>query len=934
MSRDATNPASGDGISNSALVTPATPDVLRALAAAGLLPAAALERARAIIGERPEVGSWQRFTRIRLLLIGACLVAAGVIFFVAANWSALHPFSRMGLVAAALVIATVTGATLGFATLPGRAALLLGGLLFGPLMAIYGQTYQTGADAWELFALWAAVFTVHAVLSRFAVTWLIWLTLVHVAALTCIDQTLPGNLLHDAQAVALGGLVMLDAALAALAYRGLRGRRSVLLARVAATVAVVFPTWIGGAAAIDLRLADGQWLCASLLPVGWIALAALHRRRVPDLYMLFLLATSVLVIASGLAVHVLFDVMDADELGLWLMGVLICGEVWLLTRWLLHWRDVHERMGRRPKDSEPHGADGPRAVETDQEDPGAPWWRMSRRTVKPVSVLELADRLAGDGVLDQSARAALLGGAQAALAMARKSSVLDDAPWFVRLFVAAGTFVGAMLAGGFLIAFDVAEAPAIALPMGLAMIVVAALIVRQRDSVSLFYSELLWILVIGGQMLLLATAEEVIDGDDDPLLLIVAVALQIGCIAAVRLASLRIACTLALVIACSIAAMVFRVPLGQEICIALFASAAVACWIHESRIQVSPWVSLWIPAAYAVPTALLVSHGVLLLTRDDFDAPFSAPWALSLVLAGVASWSIAIATREARRRQETGDDGDRRARRARVLASLAALLIAGATHDAPGVTLGLILLLLSHLRRNRALELLALAHLAGALGVFYYQLSVSLLVKSLCILASGAVLLGAADAMHRLSGEHLTRARLRDLPGRRRDLLRAAALVALCLAIPLGSVVHKEILLADGEMIHLELRPRDPRSLMQGDYMVLRYALEEDVIEEGPDTGMGTIVVTLDERRVARFSRLDDGRALAPDERRLRARFDLHDDPMMRIGAESFFFEEGSAATYERARYGALVVEEGGRSVLVGLSDRDLRPLGAGRPRY
>ncbi|HMT00386.1 MAG TPA: GDYXXLXY domain-containing protein, partial [Saprospiraceae bacterium] len=42
-----------------------------------------------------------------------------------------------------------------------------------------------------------------------------------------------------------------------------------------------------------------------------------------------------------------------------------------------------------------------------------------------------------------------------------------------------------------------------------------------------------------------------------------------------------------------------------------------------------------------------------------------------------------------------------------------------------------------------------------------------------------------------------------------------------------GSIISKEDLLKNGKLILLELAPVDPRSLMQGDYMSLRYKISE-----------------------------------------------------------------------------------------------------------
>ena len=46
------------------------------------------------------------------------------------------------------------------------------------------------------------------------------------------------------------------------------------------------------------------------------------------------------------------------------------------------------------------------------------------------------------------------------------------------------------------------------------------------------------------------------------------------------------------------------------------------------------------------------------------------------------------------------------------------------------------------------------------------------------------------------------------------------------------------------------------------------------------------------------------------------------------LGAESFFFHEGDASLYKNARYGELKVDAKGNSILVGLRDSELRPLG------
>lgn len=147
----------------------------------------------------------------------------------------------------------------------------------------------------------------------------------------------------------------------------------------------------------------------------------------------------------------------------------------------------------------------------------------------------------------------------------------------------------------------------------------------------------------------------------------------------------------------------------------------------------------------------------------------------------------------------------------------------------------------------------------------------------------------------------------------------------LALLLYLGWYVNqKETILSDGQLVLLELAPVDPRSLMQGDYMILNYAisrgLSSDTIQK-----RGYVVVTLDENGVAVRQRLQAGTSpLAEGELLLNYTGDRW---QIKVGAESFFFEEGSAETFEAAKYGGLRIDNEGNSLLVGLYDEERRLL-------
>jgi uncharacterized membrane-anchored protein len=150
--------------------------------------------------------------------------------------------------------------------------------------------------------------------------------------------------------------------------------------------------------------------------------------------------------------------------------------------------------------------------------------------------------------------------------------------------------------------------------------------------------------------------------------------------------------------------------------------------------------------------------------------------------------------------------------------------------------------------------------------------------------------------------------------------------LALILGVALFAIIDKERLLANGRAVLIELAPVDPRSLIQGDYMRLQFAIARSAEVRGgfgwPRDGR--IVVRTDDRGVAQFVRRHEGEALSPGEQLLRYRVRGN---RLRIGSDAFFFEEGTADRYMDARFGELRVDADGESVLVGLRDGELRRL-------
>jgi uncharacterized membrane-anchored protein len=142
------------------------------------------------------------------------------------------------------------------------------------------------------------------------------------------------------------------------------------------------------------------------------------------------------------------------------------------------------------------------------------------------------------------------------------------------------------------------------------------------------------------------------------------------------------------------------------------------------------------------------------------------------------------------------------------------------------------------------------------------------------------------------------------------------------------SVIQKEKLLKNGQLVLLELAPVDPRSLMQGDYMRLRYKISEK--EENMDYGSmskrGYCVVRIDSLGIAEKARFQENiEPLSKGE--LLIKYYAPNIWNVNIGAESFFFQEGQAGKYAKAKYGGIKIDKSGNSLLIGLYDEQRKKI-------
>ena len=279
-----------------------------------------------------------------LLVVAALLLGAGLIFWIAANWQEQSRGFKLGLIEAALVAALAAACLLP----RGRtAALLCATLVLGGLLAFIGQTYQTGADAWQLFAAWAGLALLWVLVQRSDLLWTLW---VAIAALALSLWTGPIGLLHwflrdqhqpgveALTMLAWLALALLPIAVACLPLLRLRARDGTGLGRWSHRLAqgLALATW-SGLAITGMFDSDGfstSWPVAAVLVASMLWLDLRSRwRDLPSLG-LAVLAANVLVLslATRLLFDARFDVGALLLLGLLGMGCLGGSASWLLRQ--------------------------------------------------------------------------------------------------------------------------------------------------------------------------------------------------------------------------------------------------------------------------------------------------------------------------------------------------------------------------------------------------------------------------------------------------------------------------------------------------------------------------------------------------------------------------------------------------------------------------
>lgn len=136
----------------------------------------------------PSVNEWLNIAYRFFLSAGLLLVLSGVIFFFAYNWGALHKFAKLGLVQIGMLCIAIPLILFKPSDFVLKLGLTAISVLVGMAFAVFGQIYQTGADAYDFFLGWSIFVTAWVAIAGFPFLWFFYLLLINLTIVLYLVQ--------------------------------------------------------------------------------------------------------------------------------------------------------------------------------------------------------------------------------------------------------------------------------------------------------------------------------------------------------------------------------------------------------------------------------------------------------------------------------------------------------------------------------------------------------------------------------------------------------------------------------------------------------------------------------------------------------------------------------------------------------------------------
>ena len=698
-------PATGQHTDTASAELTATPQLIDRLHSAGAL--SSRDRAAALsILEGPLV--WWPWVEKTLLFLGLALTLSGVVCFFAWNWDALPELAKLGIVQAGIVGCCFVAWKKKIETLAGKAAITAAAVLVGVFLAVFGQVYQTGADAHQLFVGWALLILPWVIMCRLAGLWILWLAIVNVAIALFWEQML-GPRGIDAEWLVLvlgllnGSAISIREVLTERGCKWLPVWMRWILAP-ASLAALVVPGFV-----IISKLDDAS-LAAWCGFAGFLfCLAAIYwqfRIRKPDLFVLTCAATAITVLGCGIVIRVVTEVSD-EVLAFFLSGLGILILVAMMAHWLM-------KTGREIRNTALAKAGPENSDDVSEQENNLEPIDNADAQEEP-SQLSLKDLFAQ---LSEQRHTIDIGVANE---IARADQSEDRTPWFVSALIGFGAWLSCILFLGALAIAGIFDHAATAIFTGLCLLGGGAFMDRIADGA--FLRQLALAAGLTGLGLTAIGVAETTNANE-----LSTVTLSVTAATVVFYGAYR--CTEFRFLACLISTALATFWMCEDSWFSgeysgenwgihlLVLLETVGIDVIFSRRE----TNFLKPASYALAAGLL---GTMLFTQLSDDLQ-TWPSAMILALAQVGILIQAWRTTSQTSKENLG-------------VAIAGTIVLGLV-SAPGVIASLATTLLGHLKRDDMLRRLGILSLPIYISAYYYNLETSLLLKSLTLIGSWAVL--------------------------------------------------------------------------------------------------------------------------------------------------------------------------------------------------
>jgi uncharacterized membrane-anchored protein len=268
-----------------------------------------------------------------------------------------------------------------------------------------------------------------------------------------------------------------------------------------------------------------------------------------------------------------------------------------------------------------------------------------------------------------------------------------------------------------------------------------------------------------------------------------------------------------------------------------------------------------------------------------------------------------------------------------ILSFVAAIGLVVISFKIDGISVGLLIILLGFARHRMVLMVVGVFAVISFFSWYYYNLQATLLYKSIVLVILGSIMLAAWYMLnHIYKQDNYKKNNFHFIPIKPIKWLAMTTILLILVGTNIN-INKKQQLIKNGEVLLFKLAPVDPRSLMQGDYMRLRFEIagkiQSAMYKENNKITIvkknhGKAIITKSENNIVKFIDLYKGQKLEKNQRLIPYKFR---NGIIKFTTNAFYFEEGKASHFEQSEYGEFRISNDGEMILVNMVDENFSIL-------